>query len=195
MERRKVNRDEVPHTPKRKMTITRALAELKNIRSKISSTEKELLKYTGAIFKDGFTILDGMISEKEFISRYENLSKELRDLNNNYRNIKLELAKANVEIKITVEGRTLTINEAIVLKEQLESQKHALDATVNKLAELSNKFKSKEDDNTEYFNNLFELVTTTTSYELFERRSEIDRIINEINITLVEVNSSTYIEV
>ena len=112
----KVNRNEVPQKYKRKMTITRALAELKNIKSKISSTEKELLKYTGAIFKDGFTILDGKISEKEFISRYENLSKELRDLNDNYRKIKLELAKANVEIKITVEGRTLTIYEAIVLK-------------------------------------------------------------------------------
>ena len=219
----KVNRNEVPQKSKRKMTITRALAELKNIKSKISSTEKELLKYTGAIFKDDFTILDGKISEKEFISRYENLSKELRDLNDNYRDIKLELAKANVETRLTVEGRTLTINEAIVLKEQLESEKHALDAKVNKLAELSNKFKSKEDNNTEYLNNLIEkmtggnravkdtdteaikkmfdkfnsvkLVTTTTSSELFERRSEIDRIINEINLTLVEVNSSTYIEV
>ena len=47
----KVNRNEVPQKSKRKMTITRALAELKNIQSKISSTEKELLKYTGAIFK------------------------------------------------------------------------------------------------------------------------------------------------
>ena len=43
--------------------------------------------------------------------------------------------------------------------------------------------------------NSVKLVTTTTSSELFERRSEIDRIINEINLTLVEVNSSTYIEV
>ena len=208
---------------KTKITITRALAELKNIKSKINSVEQEVTKYTGAIFKDGYTILDGQVSEKEFFTRYEDLSKELKELKDKYRKIKLKLAEANITTKLTINGESLSINEAIILKEQLESEKYFIDNNINVLSELSKKYKSKEDSNTEYLNKLIEkmtggnravkdsdtdsikkmfdkfnsvkLVTTKTSSELFERRSEIDRIINEINLTLVEVNSSTYIEV
>lgn len=208
---------------KTKITITRALAELKNNKSKINSVEQEVTKYAGAIFKDGYTILDGQVSEKEFFTRYENLSKELKELKDKYRKIKLKLAEANITTKLTINGESLSINEAIILKEQLESEKYFIDNNINVLSELSNKYKSKEDNNTEYLNKLIEkmtggnravkdsdtdsikkmfdkfnsvkLVTTKTSSELFERRSEIDRIINEINLTLVEVNSSTYIEV
>lgn len=208
---------------KTKISITRALAELKNIQSKISSTEKETTKYAGAIFKDGYTILDGQVSEKEFFTRYENLSKELKELKDKYRRIKLKLAEANVVTKLTINNETLTINEALILKEQLESENNFIDGVLYKLADLSGKYKSKEDSNTEYLNKLIEkmtggnravkdsdtdtikkmfdkfnsvkLVTTKTRTELVERRSEIDRIINEINLTLVEVNSSTYIEV
>ena len=208
---------------KTKITITRALAELKNIKSKINSVEQEVTKYIGAIFKDGYTILDGQVSEKEFFTRYENLSKELKELKDKYRKINVELTESNVVTKLTINGESLSINEAIILKEQLESEKYFIDGNINVLSELSKKYKSKEDNNTEYFNKLIEkmtggnravkdsdtdsikkmfdkfnsvkLVTTKTSSELFERRSEIDRIINEINLTLVEVNSSTYIEV
>ena len=208
---------------KTKISITRALAELKNIKSKISSVEQEVTKYAGAIFKDGYTILDGQVSEKEFSTRYEDLSKELKELKDKYRKIKLKLAEANITTKLTINGESLSINEAIILKEQLESEKYFIDNNINVLSELSKKYKSKEDNNTEYLNKLIEkmtggnravkdsdtdsikkmfdkfnsvkLVTTKTSSELFERRSEIDRIINEINLTLVEVNSSTYIEV
>lgn len=208
---------------KTKISITRALAELKNIKSKISSVEQEVTKYAGAIFKDGFTILDGQVSEKEFFTRYEDLSKELKDLKDKYRKIKLKLAEANVVTKLTINGESLSINEAIILKEQLESETYFIDNNINVLSELSKKYKSKEDSNTEYLNKLIEkmtggnravkdsdtdsikkmfdkfnsvkLVTIKSSSELFERRSEIDRIINEINLTLVEVNSSTYIEV
>lgn len=208
---------------KTKITITRALAELKNIKSKISSVEQEVTKYAGAIFKDGYTILDGQVSEKEFFTRYEDLSKELKELKDKYRKIKLKLAEANITTKLTINGESLSINEAIILKEQLESEKYFIDNNINVLSELSKKYKSKEDNNTEYLNKLIEkmtggnravkdsdtdsikkmfdkfnsvkLVTTKTSSELLERRSEIDRIINEINLTLVEVNSSTYIEV
>lgn len=208
---------------KTKITITRALAELKNIKSKISSVEQEVTKYAGAIFKDGYTILDGQVSEKEFFTRYEDLSKELKELKDKYRKIKLKLAEANITTKLTINGDSLSINEAIILKEQLESEKYFIDNNINVLSELSKKYKSKEDSNTEYLNKLIEkmtggnravkdsetdsikkmfdkfnsvkLVTTKTSSELFERRSEIDRVINEINLTLVEVNSSTYIEV
>ena len=208
---------------KTKITITRALAELKNIKSKISSVEQEVTKYAGAIFKDGYTILDGQVSEKEFFTRYEDLSKELKELKDKYRKIKLKLSEANITTKLTINGESLSINEAIILKEQLESEKYFIDNNIHVLSELSMKYKSKEDSNTEYRNKLIEkmtggnravkdsdtesikkmfdkfnsvkLVTTKTSSELFERRSEIDRIINEINLTLVEVNSSTYIEV
>lgn len=208
---------------KTKITITRALAELKNIKSKISSVEQEVTKYAGAIFKDGYTILDGQVSEKEFFTRYEDLSKELKELKDKYRKIKLKLSEANVTTKLIINGESLSINEAIILKEQLESEKYFIDNNINVLSELSKKYKSKEDSNTEYLNKLIEkmtggnravkdsdtesikkmfdkfnsvkLVTIKTSSELFERRSEIDRIINEINLTLVEVNSSTYIEV
>lgn len=208
---------------KTKITITRALAELKNIKSKINSVEQEVTKYAGAIFKDGYTILDGQVSEKEFFTRYEDLSKELKELKDKFRKIKLKLAEANVTTKLTINGESLSINEAIILKEQLESEKYFIDNNINVLSELSKKYKSKEDSNTEYLNKLIEkmtggnravkdsetdsikkmfdkfnsvkLVTTKTSSELFERRTEIDRIINEINLTLVEVNSSTYIEV
>lgn len=206
-----------------KISITRALAELKNIKSKINSVEQEVTKYTGAIFKDGYTILDGQVSEKEFFTRYEDLSKELKELKDKYRKIKLKLAEANVTTKLTINAESLSINEAIILKEQLESEKYFIDNNINVLSELSKKYKSKEDSNTEYLNKLIEkmtggnravkdsdtdsikkmfdkfnsvkLITTKTSSELFERRTEIDRIINEINLTLVEVNSSTYIEV
>ena len=208
---------------KTKITITRALAELKNIKSKINSVEQEVTKYIGAIFKDGYTILDGQVSEKEFFTRHEDLSKELKELKDKYRKIKLKLAEANITTKLTINGESLSINEAIILKEQLESEKYFIDNNINVLSELSKKYKSKEDNNTEYLNKLIEkmtggnravkdsdtdsikkmfdkfnsvkLVTTKTSSELFERRSEIDRVINEINLTLVEVNSSTYIEV
>lgn len=208
---------------KTKISITRALAELKNIKSKISSVEQEVTKYAGAIFKDGYTILDGQVSEKEFFTRYEDLSKELKELKDKYRKIKLKLAEANVVTKLTINGESISINEAIILKEQLENETYFIDNNINVLSELSKKYKSKEDSNTEYLNKLIEkmtggnravkdsdtdsikkmfdkfnsvkLVTTKTSSELFERRSEIDRIINEINLTLVEVNSSTYIEV
>lgn len=208
---------------KTKISITRALAELKNIKSKISSVEQEVTKYAGAIFKDGYTILDGQVSEKEFFTRCEDLSKELKELKDKYRKIKLKLAEANVVTKLTINGESLSINEAIILKEQLESEKYFIDNNINVLSELSKKYKSKEDSNTEYLNKLIEkmtggnravkdsdtdsikkmfdkfnsvkLVTTKTSSELFERGTEIDRIINEINLTLVEVNSSTYIEV
>lgn len=208
---------------KTNMSITRALAELKNIKSKINSTKKELYKYTGAIFKDGFTILDGKVSEKDFCARYEKLTNELKELDNRYRNIKLKLAEANVVTKIMINNSVLTINEALILKEQLENEKHFIDEKLSILVDLSKKFKSKEDNNTEYLNNLIEkmtggnravkdsdtenikkmfdkfnsvkLVTTKSSSELFERNNEIERLINEINLTLVETNSSTHIEV
>ena len=144
---------------KTKISITRALAELKNIKSKISSVEQEVTKYAGAIFKDGYTILDGQVSEKEFFTRYEDLSKELKELKDKYRKIKLKLAEANVTTKLTINGESLSINEAIILKEQLESEKYFIDNNINVLSELSKKYKSKEDNNTEYFNKLIEKMT------------------------------------
>ena len=109
----------------RKISITEALNELKLYDSKITKaiTNAKLL---GATKKSSDKI--GVVKKEEFIERVKASYQSVTDLIANRNALKSSIVKSNAITEITINGKTMTVAEAIERKNSIEYDEQLLNA-------------------------------------------------------------------
>lgn len=102
-----------------KMTIHRALAELKLLDSKIEKGINEI--YPAAIFQKGKKI-DGHLTEEEFKKNAEGSYQSVSDLISRKVKIKSAIVKSNAATSVEVAGKIMTVTDAITFKAIVETK-------------------------------------------------------------------------
>lgn len=98
---------------KEKMTLHRALAELKLIDAKI---EKQISEINPTQIKQKDKLVGGYIEEKDFNSQVQSKFDSINDLINRKITIKSAIVTTNGITKVTVAGKEMTIADAINMK-------------------------------------------------------------------------------
>lgn len=210
---------------KQKMTIHRALAELKLIDSRIDKAIN-VVEPTGLMQKDklvnGFYVKDDF--EKDVKAKYQSVT----DLIDRKNKIKSAIVKANGSTDVTIGGKTMTIADAINFKTVIAVKKNLIDTLKKKHNSVKAKFNSENekinnvalenakimigkqgDDrvkpNDEDVKNIvepfvkrneFHLIDPLKVEELTEKlQNEVDEFEVEVDAVLSEINSLTEIEI
>jgi len=206
-----------------KITITRALAELKLLSKKITDKiEKSKFcgitqKRHGKIIGDNKTAIE---YEKETRSNYDSIN----NLINRYRDIKNKVLKSNSKIKVKIAGKSYTVAEAIELKNSIGFEKELYEKInidrgmmIDKIE--ANRIKLENDVKTMLENNLgtdrkaqkdnyeniakpfieaneFRLVVGFDIDKIINGLNDkIESFLNEVDFVLSESNSQNYIEI
>lgn len=119
-----------------KMTIHRALSELKLIDSKIEKSINEICPI--GMYQEG-KLIDNFLPLEDFNKLTNAKYQSVNDLIERKNKIKSAIVKANAETIVTIAGKKYTIAEAINFKKVIEIKKILLD----KLVTYSDKIKSK----------------------------------------------------
>lgn len=111
-----------------KITIHRILSELKTIDDRIN---KEISSFKPLTVKRGNNSLvstGGRLSipEEEFVNNAKSTYQSIEDLINRKFKLKSALTKANVNTKVTIDGKEYTIIEAIEMKSIMDLKKSLL---------------------------------------------------------------------
>jgi len=115
-----------------KLTLHRALAELKLLDDRINKQTLELLP-TGIFQKD--KLINGRYKEEEFAQTAQAKLQSVNDLIDRKHHLKSAIVKANAETPVIVAGQTLMIAEAINYKVIVEQKKKLLQTLRHRLAE------------------------------------------------------------
>lgn len=123
----------------RKMTIHKALSELKLIDSKIKKSTDNL-SVVALKNKKGIINLVG-ISEEDFTKQAVSTYKSINDLIENKKKIKSAIVSSNAITKVIIAGKEMTVADAITTKailvlkkallERLKAQKSSITAVLN----------------------------------------------------------------
>lgn len=204
-----------------KMTIHRALSELKVIGARIQKGTEELLP-------SGITQKDKLVNNQHIKEDFEKKAKEgfqsVMDLIDRKNKIKSAIVKANAETSLTVAGKTMTIADAINLKGviaykravaerlkkvqasakmHIEKNNEKVDANALELARVllgKEGVKSGDDDvkkATESYlaANTFSLVDPIgVDDKVASLEKEIGDFETEVDAALSEINAVTFIE-
>ena len=111
-----------------KITIHRILSELKTIDDRIN---KEISSFKPLTVKRGNNSLVSTggrlpIPEEEFVNNAKSTYQSIEDLINRKFKLKSALTKANVNTKVTIDGKEYTIIEAIEMKSIMDLKKSLL---------------------------------------------------------------------
>jgi plasmid stabilization system protein ParE len=108
----------------RKMTIHRALSELKLLDNRISSTITTF-QPTG-IYQKG-KLVNGIVDERSFAAKAQSDYDSITDLIKQKFSIKAAIIQSNSKTTVTIGEKTMTVADAIVKKTIINSQKQLLD--------------------------------------------------------------------
>lgn len=103
-----------------KITIHRALAELKLIDAKIEKAITEI--YPTSIYQKGKKI-DGYLTEEDFTKNATASYQTANDLINRKIDIKSKIVESNSKTQVTIADKSMTVSDAITYKKIVESQK------------------------------------------------------------------------
>lgn len=208
----------------RKLTLTRALQEIKLLDSKIEKQIKYLEPVALMKCKEliGNNVM-GIKSEQEFINKFKSDLESIKDLRSNRDIIKQALMHANASTSIEINGVKYTIVEAINKKANIEVDRLLRNTLSSKYIKL---FKEKEsaNENLQYkIDNMLSaksgsnkqeskdvLEATTKAMKTLEEVSiinaevvkmietldeDIDTFLSEVDLCLSEINAKTEITV
>ena len=205
-----------------KITIHRALAELKLIDSKIEKAIETAVP-SGWVQKDGK--VNSMIDKEEFTNDVRSKYQKITDLINRKAAIKSAIVKANSETEVKIADNTMFIVDAINFKNIVSAKKDLINRftrvhTNVKGQVLTNNERVKENamklaeaalgkDNVKigendvesitkpYLeNNTFELIDPMNCDKLIETlQNEVDEFETEVDAVLSEINAVTLIEI
>lgn len=205
-----------------KITIHRALAELKLIDSKIDKTTNSLVA-VGLYQKD--KLVNGMVSQEDFQKNAQSNYDSVVDLINRKSKIKSAIVKANGEATLKIGDKTMTIADAITAKASLLFKKNliavlkqglqSVTANVNKnnqiveqnlqrlleaaLGKDSTKIDSKDIEaisipyQTANEFHLYDPIGVSKKIEVLEK--EVSEFEMEVDSALSEINAVTFIEI
>ena len=204
-----------------KMSITKALAEVKHINEKIRS----YLNYHVVAVEKGYTnqLINQGGTAGEFLARTKGALTSLNDLIERRERIKLAIAKANVETLVTIGNKKMPIIQVIDLKSVLEEKKRIVsgwfldfieaDKLIEKQEEIIQRttqqaiqsaFGSNQQSNSKQVAEIEKAQRFLYEGKICSnfKRDELDKIINTIeeqlstiDMTLSEINSRTDISV
>lgn len=143
----------------RKISITEALNELKLYDSKISKAINNA-KLAGAAKKSSDKV--GVVKKEEFIDRAKASYQSVTDLISNRNTLKSAIVKSNAITEVTINGKTMTVAEAIERKNSI-----AYDESL--LSEMKKQYASATDlvnkENHKVDNKVDELLATLIGKE------------------------------
>lgn len=143
----------------RKISITEALNELKLYDSKISKAINNA-KLAGAAKKSSDKV--GVVKKEEFIDRAKASYQSVTDLISNRNTLKSAIVKSNAITEVTINGKTMTVAEAIERKNSI-----AYDESL--LSEMKKQYASDTDlvnkENQKVDNKVDELLATLIGKE------------------------------
>lgn len=204
----------------KELTLTRALAELKLLDSKISKAIQELKSVSYSVNN---IVPEFRVTSDEFKANYNSQMQSIQDLRNNKVILKNALMKANAETKVTIGGKEYTILEALnrktdistesLLVQTMKKQLSASIANVNSInnsieSNIENTIRSKSASSgnqskdyiqtvrDSYKPQMPELVNADVVEKLIkDKEEEISEFIAEVDYALSEVNAITKIKV
>lgn len=204
----------------KELTLTRALAELKLLDSKISKAIQELKSVSYSVNN---IVPEFRVTSDEFKANYNSQMQSIQDLRNNKVILKNALMKANTETKVTIGGKEYTILEALnrktdistesLLVQTMKKQLSASIANVNSInnsieSNIENTIRSKSASSgnqskdyiqtvrDSYKPQMPELVNADVVEKLIkDKEEEISEFIAEVDYALSEVNAITKIKV
>lgn len=202
-----------------KITIHEALTRLKTIDKKINKKITSFSPFSTGL-KNSNKNSNG-IEKEEFKKDNSSLFQSINDLIRYKYLLKTKIAESNVNTKIVFQGRQITVNEAIFLKEQynkeinqlliiIVSAKNAMqnflnfendkvESTANKLIEDKKEMNSESiiSFKTEYMKNFsLELISSTDIEKFIINANDlVEEMLSELNSKLSVSNAITMIEV
>lgn len=204
----------------KELTLTRALAELKLLDSKISKAIQELKSVSYSVNN---IVPEFRVTSDEFKANYNSQMQSIQDLRNNKVILKNALMKANAETKVTIGGKEYTILEALnrktdistenLLVQTMKKQLSASIANVNSINNsiennIENTIRSKSSSSgnqskdyiqtvrDSYKPQMPELVNADVVEKLIkDKEEEISEFIAEVDYALSEINAITKIQV
>ena len=207
-------------TEMKEFTLTRALAELKLLDSKISKAIQELKSVSYSVNN---IVPEFRVTSDEFKANYNSQMQSIQDLRNNKVILKNALMRANAETKVTIGGKEYTILEALnrktdistesLLVQTMKKQLSASIANVNSInnsieSNIENTIRSKSASSgnqskdyiqtvrDSYKPQMPELVNADVVEKLIkDKEEEISEFIAEVDYALSEVNAITKIKV
>lgn len=137
------------------MTLTKALAELKLLSKRIESRLKDLKPVT---IKKGSKFEASIKSQRDFERDACSSWQSLFDLMARRRRIKTALVMANANTRLTINGETMTIADAIERKNMLDLERRICDEMKKKLVEVED---AVDRHNSEMHEKLVSLLEST----------------------------------
>lgn len=204
-----------------KLSLHRALSELKMLQKRIFSTMNEKKYVTYQIGEDA---PKGYNKSEEFNSEAEAAFQSVTDLINRRNEIKSKLILANATTKVVIANKEMTIAEAIDQKEAIDLKqsllhelKRQLSVTVQGIereqrdmelrldkrleSDLGSKDRKNHVDEVESITNNFKkrnqpslVDPISIRQKIKDLESEIDDFIVEVDSVLSEANATTFIE-
>lgn len=204
-----------------KMSVTRALTELKTLDRRIVKAINSSMAAAVVIGKDGAKQYGG---EQKALSDIQSSIDSPVGLIEQRDNIKAAVVKSNASTKVTIGGTEMTVAEAIEKKSSIQYKKSLVSRLKNQIndanfkyedawarcadkadqnaqsllgSDMDNKQESyKEFINTYMDNNGPKILKPTKVYELVSNmEEEVDSFESEVDYVLSEANATTFIEV
>ena len=191
----------------RKMTIARGLTRLKTIKAQLVNISQQVTQY-GAISNKVRHPLGGQRvslekNHSEAIAVVESLYQQFNDLTSEFMRIKLAIDKANLTTIVEIGGKSLTIQEALIYRRDIQSYVQSLSngygRAVQQAQNTVDKYNASQSTEGLDENTIKAVMADVLYLVPLNRVQEANKFIvefmTELDGTLNEVNALTEIEI
>ena len=191
----------------RQMTIARGLTRLKTIKAQINANNQVIRKSTtSSKRKSDLADMreDINVNHSKAKAVVESALQSNKALATEFVNIKLAIAKANLENQVMVAGRTMSLAEAMLLRREIKDIYGAVVSSYSQSLSNTNSEVQRYNDGVMANSNMSAedkkvMMAETVSFLSFDTMSELNGFITvfmqEVDGTLNEVNALTVINV
>lgn len=130
------------------ITITEALQQVKSLQKRLDK-ERENLRVIAVKHGESLTGGDSYIKPEDFSKRANSNYQSVVDLMNRIVKIKKAIVKSNQTTMITIGGRTMSVQDAIIEKDYLGNKEELLDSLRRDLSSARTSYKMAERKNEE----------------------------------------------
>lgn len=212
-----------------KITITRAITELKMLNNRISKESREGM-YFGVQVGNNLVYPSRSIKPEDFKEQVKESVQSIEDLIKRATIIKFAIDKSNFETKVKIGGKEYSITEVLAMKtliknkqayytclqssfsratEVMENKERenssAIDNLVNQEINAAGKSSTSKDDKESILKRYTEMIESTRAVSLLDPQNcqkklkdfkeELELFEKEVDYTLSESNSTTFIEI
>ena len=191
----------------RQMTIARGLTRLKTIKAQINANNQVIRKSTtSSKRKSDLADMreDINVNHSKAKAVVESALQSNKALATEFVNIKLAIAKANLENQVMVAGRTMSLAEAMLLRREIKDIYGAVVSSYSQSLSSTNSEVQRYNDGVMANSNMSAedkkvMMAETVSFLSFDTMNELNAFITvfmqEVDGTLNEVNALTVINV